>query len=519
VNGRTPKNSLLFIDEPLLQFGHGQKMVYPRDGLFLYGPSGNIRELPSVRVGVIGTTDGVERFNRWSARIRKFIPIPPPTKKSKEIQAHHVPFPGFAEAFRADWPATPTYSISDLSGTEIDKVMRIGNRHEAVRTAVDMYVNRLIDANNRLEHPPAFWFVVIPEIVYRLGRPRSVVGKSDRVAPSVSVSLRRAKQLESEPTLFGAEEEQASVYKYANHFRRQLKARLLKDKIVTQIARETTLTPEDFVSDAGWPMRRVEDAATIAWKLCTGSYYKAGGRPWHLANVRKGVCYVGLVYKRTELTSDASHACCAAQMFLSDGEGVVFRGALGPWYQTDTKQFHLDSKAAADLIRNVVNEYSRTHDEKPPSELFIHARSEFSEAEWEGFKEACPTQTNLVAVQVRDGYDDLKLFRTGAYPVIRGTALKITKSSAYLWTSGFVPRLATYMGPETPNPIFVKVHKGECDFEVVLRDVMGLTKINFNTCLHNDRMPVTIRFANQVGDVLNAAPIESEPRLPFKYYI
>ena len=28
-------------------------------------------------------------------------------------------------------------------------------------------------------------------------------------------------------------------------------------------------------------------------------YYKAGGRPWQLADVRPGVCYVGLVYKRT----------------------------------------------------------------------------------------------------------------------------------------------------------------------------------------------------------------------------
>jgi hypothetical protein len=33
------------------------------------------------------------------------------------------------------------------------------------------------------------------------------------------------------------------------------------------------------------------------------------------------------------------------------------------------------------------------------------------------------------------------------------------------------------------------------------------------------RLPVTIRFANEVGDVLIAAPIESEPRLPFKFYI
>jgi len=32
--------------------------------------------------------------------------------------------------------------------------------------------------------------------------------------------------------------------------------------------------------------------------------------------------------------------------------------------------------------------------------------------------------------------------------------------------------------------------------EALLRDVMGLTKINFNSCLHNDRLPVTIRFAD-----------------------
>jgi hypothetical protein len=90
---------------------------------------------------------------------------------------------------------------------------------------------------------------------------------------------------------------------------------------------------------------------------------------------------------------------------------------------------------------------------------------------------------------------------------------------AYLWTSGFVPRLDTYMGPETPNPIMVRVQRGECDLRGVLVDVMGLTKINFNSCLFNDRMPVTIRFANEVGDVLISAPMDGEPRLPFKFYI
>jgi len=48
---------------------------------------------------------------------------------------------------------------------------------------------------------------------------------------------------------------------------------------------------------------------------------------------------------------------------------------------------------------------------------------------------------------------------------------------------------------------------------------MGLTKINFNSCLHNDRLPVTIRFADAVGDVILAAPQTSEPKLAFKFYI
>jgi hypothetical protein len=63
------------------------------------------------------------------------------------------------------------------------------------------------------------------------------------------------------------------------------------------------------------------------------------------------------------------------------------------------------------------------------------------------------------------------------------------------------------------------VLRGDCDLNTVLNDVLGLTKINFNSCLHNDRLPVTIRFADAVGDVLVAAPMEGDPKLPFKFYI
>jgi hypothetical protein len=507
------------IAEPKLEFAYSQKVEYPRDGLFLFGPCDAEKRPSQTRFGVIGTAEGVKRFAQWAEKKRGFIATPVPGPRSREVEPQHVPFPGFQEAFHSEWPQKPAAVIEDITLEEIKEKLFIQNRHEAIHGCVDLYVSRLIKEENRLEAPPAFWFVVIPEVVYELGRPQSRVPRAEALPGEIQISQRAAQDLKRNPTLFGGDEEDAEIYEYATHFRRQMKARLLKHRIVTQIVRETTLAPEDFKKANGMPLRRLEDPATVAWKLGTGAYYKGGGRPWQLANIRPGVCYVGLVYKRTELTTDARHACCAAQMFLTNGEGVVFRGALGPWFHADTKQFHLDAAAAETLVQVVIEEYRCQHDNEAPRELFIHATSNFTDEEWAGFEKGVGGNTSVVGVQISDAFDDLKLYRTGKYPTIRGTALVLSRTAAFLWTSGFVPRLDTYMGPETPNPLLVRIQKGECDLDTVLSDILGLTKINFNSCLFNNRLPVTIKFANDVGDVLIAAPMDSEPRLPFKFYI
>ncbi len=510
-----PPLDVIYLDEPALGFGYSQNLEYPRDGLYLYGPIDRGKGPKSIRYGVIGTPNGIDRFKRWAAEISRFIDIPEKRKRAKEVEPHHVPFPGYSEAFGAEWNAEPAHVIDKIDPKKLGDVLRIENRHEAIKEAVSLYVEPLVEAQNRLEDPPSFWFVIISEDVYRLGRPQSRVPREERRAGKVTITKAKARKLSTAPDLFL---EAPDVYQYATHFRRQLKARLLKDRIVTQIVRETTIAPDDFVNDKGFRLRNVEDPATIAWKLATGAYYKAGGKPWQPANVREGVCYVGLVYKHTDPDGKGNYACCAAQMFLKDGDGVVFRGALGPWYSPDRREYHLDAAAARRLIAMVVKEYEYLHD-GPPKELFIHAKSAFSDKEWEGFLSACPKETSLVGVQIRDAREDLKLYRLGGYPVLRGTAVLLNRHNAYLWTAGYSPRLDTYMGPETPNPVQVKILRGECELKTVLADVLALTKINFNSCLMNDRLPVTIRFANAVGEVLVSAPQEAEPKLPFKYYI
>ncbi|WP_292588969.1 hypothetical protein [Mesorhizobium sp.] len=53
----------------------------------------------------------------------------------------------------------------------------------------------------------------------------------------------------------------------------------------------------------------------------------------------------------------------------------------------------------------------------------------------------------------------------------------------------------------------------------VLNDIMGLTKINYNSCNFNDGLPVTVRFAQMVGEVLTMGAAKGAEKQPFKFYI
>ena len=147
---RAPSLDIRHIPEPLLEFGFGQKLQYPRDGLYLYGPASSEAPVSEVRYGVIGTAPGVRRFHAWSRMVSGFIDIPEPTARSREIEPQHVPFPGFEQAFGARWSVKPAQTISDIDSTRLQDALKIGNRHEAITSAVGIYVDRLIAAQNRL---------------------------------------------------------------------------------------------------------------------------------------------------------------------------------------------------------------------------------------------------------------------------------------------------------------------------------------------------------------------------------
>lgn len=508
----------LFIDEPYLEFGHGQLLDHPKDGLYLYGPAGAPIAGSVVRVGVVGTAVGITDLKSWLARLNAGISVPVAGEREKTDRPHLSDFPGLREAYAitVDEKALVTCNL-DLA--DIERTTTIANHHEAVAKTADLYVDAVVRHLRNEEAAVDVWLMVVPEIVHERCRSTGSGRKSQDLTPGEFA--KKTKRREILPLFDGLLDTSAEdIFDDVPDFHRQMKAKLLVHAQPCQIIRETTIAPEKHLDRLGRPKRGTQDPATVAWNLATALYYKSQSRPpWKVAGMREGVCYVGFVFKLIPNHRD-HHACCAAQMFLSEGDGVVFRGANGPWY-TEGKEFHLSKDAARGLIERVIETY-RTKFGADPKELFIHGKTKFSPDEWDAFAEAAPSGTTITGVRIRPTSGDMKLFRDGDYPCIRGTAVVLGERDAFLWTSGYTPRLDTYMGPETPNPISVTILRSTGDIPsiaVVLSDILKLTKINYNSAAFADSLPVTVRFADKVGDVLVMGSAQDAERQPFKFYI
>jgi hypothetical protein len=198
--------------------------------------------------------------------------------------------------------------------------------HEAVAKVVELYVERVRRQVDNEERAVDVWVFVLPEIIFERCKP----GSKRAGLPMEKGDFGKKQRQRSDVPLLDSivDHDAEDIFDDVPDFHRQVKAAFL-NIAPSQLLRETTLAPHVFTNTAGYPVRRMQDRATIAWNIATGLYYKTQPLPpWKLSGTRPGVCYIGLIYKN--LPNDPNnHACCAAQMFLSEGDGVVFRGANG----------------------------------------------------------------------------------------------------------------------------------------------------------------------------------------------
>jgi hypothetical protein len=380
---------------------------------------------------------------------------------------------------------------------------------------VNIYIANLISYTEKEEVPVDIWFIVIPEEIYLYGRPNSHIPKSDL---NFFDGLKRKERLSEQLNLFEQDriDELKIAYQYEINFHNQLKARLLQHKIITQIVRESKFAYEDYLPEEKLENERKLDSEK-AWTIATALYYKLGGLPWKLGDIREGVCYLGLVFKKIEFDKDNQNACCAAQMFLDNGDGMVFRGNIGPWWIKENKEFHLHRDAAIEILTQSLSSYHEKFGHYP-KEVFIHAKTYFNSVEWSGFEEAAKGKSKIIGVRIND-HPPFKLFRQNRYATVRGTMLQYDENRAFLWTKGFIPKLKTQLGLETPNPLEIAITHGDSDIKTVCTDILSLSKLNYNSCRFGDGLPVTLKFADTIGDILTAGKDINAGILTFKHYI
>lgn len=519
------------IPEPQLLFGHGQYTEDPRDGLLLFGPyekwpvGPDQRTLHSVSIGVIGTASDIENYGAFVQRLKGPImsmkTLKNGTKASNEIQ--RPSFPGIETVFGIHFPDRPSHAII-IDYSRIKAVLS-SEKNKRIRTSrlMELYVSELEKAENELDVDIDLWIVLVPNTIFRTCR--SSIGKD--FSPAQISFLKQERQ--GQGTLFSLDEMLGdAVEQYAENsadFHNLLKATANQRGIraPVQLILEAKLKFRDVQTNVAYGD---DMKAHVAWSICTTIYYKLGKKPWKLNQIRPGVCYLGLVFKQFPSPINKHYACSAAQLFLSDGDGAVFRGNNGLWLSKNEKEFHLDHDEAFRLMDLALSDYNANNKGAYPSELFIHGRANFDDEEWEGFIDAVKKHrcaTELVGVVIRET-SPLKLFRDVEgencnYGVMRGLAMVVNDNEAYLFTRGFVPRMQTSLSMETPNPLHIRIARGNCPLRTVLEDILALTKLNYNTCVYGDGKPVTLRFSDSIGSILTATDNWKEERRQFKYYI
>lgn len=507
------KGKLVLLPEPPIEFCHGQKLINPQDGLSLFGPfsTGNNYHPKNIAIGAVGTSTGVQQLQNWS----RFIQSGFQSKSKLNELRSWPPFPGFEAAFQSQWADEAVWS-EELDENELLHLSENQDPNQRAYEVCNAYLEA-IDLRMRGDERVDVIVCVVPDQVKKNCRIQS------RVATSVhsSISKQRIKgRKQGQQEFFGEgfyDAYDPRQYEYSPDFRRQIKARAMKYRIPIQIILESTLDLVEPVSGARG--KKAVPLSYRTWNLATAISYKAGAKPWRLATARDGVCYVGIAFRRDPNGDDRS-ACCAAQLFLDTGDGVVFQGEYGSWYSPESQQFHLDGQSAEQLLDGVLKTYYGLGG-KPLTEIFLHSRSDISQEEFDGYSAACPKNARLVGVRVQKDREGLRMFRPGEFAVLRGTCWQVSDRMGYLWTSGFKPRLATYDGWETPVPLRIDIQRGDADFQQVATDIFGLTKLNYNSCRLGDSQPVTVKFSDAVGEILVSNPtIPVSEILPqFRFYI
>ncbi len=469
----SPVTAAEWLEEPSLVFAGGRTHTDPRTGIPLYGPRslGTGRHREQFHVGFVGTAEAVDHARQLYSDFADGV----------AGDDEHAPFPGSSPG-QLNLPGRgyrfrlcqADALVELVTRQEQRDILGIADGRRRFETLVG-----LLQAKTELlcqkDHPLDCIAVALPTDLYRKCR---VVRYIDPSLGTVHRDLRRA-----------------------------YKAAVMRFQKPTQILLPTTTGLA--------PIPRQNHRAEMAWNLFTAFYYKVGGLPWGVDGLAPGSCFVGISFFRP--LGDAAHLrTSVVQAFDEEGNGLVLRGRRFPWDERrQGRSPHLTAADAARLVEMVLEEYRRLRG-TAPRRVVVHKTSRFEPEERDGFEQALAgvDQFDLLALSPSN---DLRLLRAGRYPPLRGLAFRVGDIWS-LYTTGYMPGVG-YLHGHVPTPLQVADHVGDTPIRQLLREILVLTKMNWNSADAAGASPISLRFSRRVGDILREVPDGETPQPSYRFYM
>jgi hypothetical protein len=157
----------------------------------------------------------------------------------------------------------------------------------------------------------------------------------------------------------------------------------------------------------------------------------------------------------------------------------------------------------------------------------VHKTTEFKSEEVEGCFDAWSPASEIELIQIQADVSwraihmqppthTEKRGRPDSWPVVRGTLVHLGTSEVLLWTQGDAPSVANGRhffkeGRGIPKPLLLRRFAGQGSADQFAREVLALTKMNWNNDGLYDFLPTTIEYASTLARVIKRMP-ELAPR-------
>jgi hypothetical protein len=466
-----------FVKEPELEFARQGRSPDIREGISKYGPIDfdTPRAKREINLGIVGTPKTIDSFQRWFEKCWQGI---------KGIDARNPNmnpnFPGLDSSigFRARFNIDDTW-IAKLSERDLADIC-----HEKayIQRLSEIFHKEIRRIHHDLSTHPDVVICLPPEIVRR------------RVRPDIS-----------EGDEFEDIENPDCPLDFHDY---------LKGLCLTSYSKSQLIWPHTYEEGK----RAMQDEATRAWNLFGALFYKAGGIPWKLLQTpgKQRTCYIGIAFSKR---GDGSYMYTSLiQVFNDRGEGTILKGELAHQSPHD-KEVHLSYESAKRLLQSAIRNFSSANADILPDRIVIHKTSGFDSPETSGFNAALTESKIKFCDMMALNSSEIRLFREGAYPPLRGVHLIFDEKQSILYTRGSVPFYRKYPGAYVPLSLQIRCFQTESPHDEIANEILALTKLNWNKTQFDSFYPITLEGARNIGSIYKVCSDPPSKPISYAYFM